>query len=231
MNPTILILEDDSVQSDMLEEYIESYSPALTTHTVTSLSEALNAVKKYNNFEAFFLDISLDETATNTDGLELALYLSSQDNTKHIPIIFVTSYPEHTYKAINDLHCFGYILKPYTKVNVHKQLSDIFSNHFNESYISVRTLDGIYIKLDQDEIYYIESQGRYMYFHTSHGEIKSRQYRLKELISILTKDFEQCHKSYIVNKKYIESIFPSERLIKIKKINDTIPFSKDYKYL
>lgn len=32
-------------------------------------------------------------------------------------------------------------------------------------------------------------------------------------------------------EEYIESIFPSERLIKIKKINDTIPFSKDYKYL
>ena len=227
----ILILENDHVQAETLADYINDYSYDLTTCIVSSLPEALEMLQKDITFRAFFLDISMNETADNTDGLKFAMHLSKQDKTKHIPIIFITGYPEHTYTAINRLHCFAYILKPYSKADVHKQLSDIFSKQSINSTISIRTLDGIYIKLHLEDIYYIESQGRYMYFHTSHGEIKSRQYRLKDLSAILTQNFEQCHKSYIVNKKYIQSIIPSDKLIKLKDINDTIPFSKDYRYL
>lgn len=231
MTPSILILENDPVQADALEDIITSYSLDIKVLTTTSVQEATEIIEATPSVEAFFLDISMNETAEDFSGLDLAIHLASNDKTRYIPIIFITGFPEHTYKAINQIHCFAYILKPYTKKDIHKQLDDIFLNSSFNSTISIRTLDGIYIKLDLREIYYIESHGRYMYFHTSHGEIKSRQYRLKELLSLLNKDFAQCHKSYIINSRYIESILPSERLIKIKDLGDTIPFTKDYQYL
>lgn len=145
-----------------------------------------------------------------TDGLAVANYIIDSRTTTaagNRNIIFITAFPEHIYTAVNDIHCTAYLLKPYTQKDLYAQLDAIFHTEYA---LQLKTLEGIYAKLNFAEIYYIESHARYMYFHTTQGIIKSRQYRLKELTTLLPSFFIQCHKSYIINSKYIDFVSPGQ---------------------
>jgi len=118
-----------------------------------------------------------------------------------------------------------YLLKPYTQKDLYAQLDAIFHTEYA---LQLKTLEGIYAKLNFAEIYYIESHARYMYFHTTQGIIKSRQYRLKELTTLLPSFFIQCHKSYIINSKYIDFVSPGQHFIQLKTIGEQIPYGNRY---
>ena len=88
----------------------------------------------------------------NTDGLSFAKFLSEKSAYKDTPVIFTTSFPDYVYEALNHLHCYAYLLKPFQQEDVFHQLDQILRT--NDS-IRFKTADGIYMKLDTDEIYYI----------------------------------------------------------------------------
>lgn len=228
MKANIFILENDPIQNKMLSDCIQDYSQDICIFSADSFENAIKILETKTLFHAYFIDVSMDETAENTEGLDLAIQLSTQNTKEKAPIIFVTGFPEHTYQAINTIHCFSYLLKPYTKEDIFKQLDDIFRISISKAVFSIKTLDGIYIKINYEDILYIESLGRYMHFHTINGEIKSRQYRLKELVTMLDNNFIQCHKSYIINQAHIKAVNPKEHLLVLDKLSQTIPYSQNY---
>ena len=124
-----------------------------------------------------------------------------------------------------DFNAYLLDLKPYTQKDLYAQLDTIFHTEYA---LQLKTLEGIYAKLNFAEIYYIESHARYMYFHTTQGIIKSRQYRLKELTTLLPSFFIQCHKSYIINSKYIDFVSPGQHFIQLKTIDEQIPYGDRY---
>ena len=226
LNINIFILEDDIIQANTLEKYIKEYQSDITPVVAHSEKEALEKLDWNYKFAAFFLDISIDGNTNNSSGMKIARYII--DNfSNNAPIIFVTAYPDYMLSAINNIHCTAYLLKPYTKAELYIQLDNIF---LTDESLPLKTLNNVYTRINYNEIYYIESLGRYIYFHTFHGVIKTRQYRLKELIDILPTYFEKCHKSYIINSKQIQDFFPNEHTIRMNSIQDIIPCSRNYKY-
>ena len=222
----IFILEDDKIQADTLEKYIMEYRNDIIPVIAHSEKEAFEKLNCNDKFAIFFLDISIDGNNNNTSGMKVARYII--DNfANNAPIIFITAHPDYVLSAINNIHCTAYLLKPYTKKELYTQLDNIF---ITKDCLSIKTLNNVYTRINFNEIYYIESLGRYIYFHTFHGIIKSRQYRLKELIDILPAYFEKCHKSYIINSKHVHDIFPNEHYLKMNAIEDIIPCSRNYKY-
>lgn len=222
----VFILEDDIVQANTLEKYIKEYKNDITPVIAHSEKEAFEMLNHDYKFTAYFLDISIDGSRENSSGMTIARYIV--DNLENnAPIVFITAYPDHILSAINNIHCTAYLLKPYTKKELFAQLDNIFTT--KES-LSIKTLSNVYTKINYNDIYYIESIGRYIYFHTFHGIIKSRQYRLKEIVKLLPDYFEKCHKSYIINSRQVQAIFPSEHTLQINTIRDIVPCSRDYKY-
>lgn len=130
--------------------------------------------------------------------------------------------------AVNDIHCTAYLLKPYTKEQLFRQLDNILGT---ERDFTIKTIDNIRIKLNFDDVFYFESHGRYITAHTLHGEFMTRQYRLKQILELFPAYFEQCHKSYIVNTRYIELIDPYAHLISLKKTKDKVPCNRNYRYI
>lgn len=84
------------------------------------------------------------------------------------------------------------------------------------------------MKLNTDDIYYIRAYGRNMLFTTCSGEISSRQYTMKSLHSLLPDCFERCHRSFLVNTKYIESVNPKLKTLRLMKIDEDVPYGKDF---
>lgn len=218
-NFSIFIFEDDKIQATALKNYINEYSQDMHPVIAASTKEAISILSKEPYFRAYFLDISTNPDAENTDGLKIAEYIRHKTKN-NAPIIFTTAFPKHIYHAVNDI--------PYTKEQLFRQLDNILGT---ERDFTIKTIDNIRIKLNFDDVFYFESHGRYIIAHTLHGEFMTRQYRLKQILELFPAYFEQCHKSYIVNTRYIELIDPYAHLISLKKTKDKVPCNRNYRYI
>ncbi len=229
MTDSIFILEDDQKQANTLSLLLYDNYPNISVTTCTNLKDASETILSPTDYSLFIIDISLSKTEVNQEGLDLAVKIREEERYKTTPVIFITGYPKFIYKAVNDAHCYSYIVKPYSGSDVLNQINDIFER---EDAITVRTTNRVYVKLKPGDIYYIESIGRYMHFHTSgNGTIISRQHKLSELENILPDNFIRCHRSYIVNKEYVNSISTADKIITLKGIHDTVPYVSDYQNL
>lgn len=258
MERHILLLEDSAVQAKSLEKMIKNYSTKIQISYAASLTQARHLLGSKTVFDAFFLDISLASDCisqqspqgmgyvdpcgscqmdmlacplgsllcVNQKGLELATHIRSLPSYSRTPILFITAFPEHIYPAVNKLHCFAYLLKPYTEQEVHRQLAALFDN--NKSAILLKTSENIYIRLALDSLQYIHSRGRYLDFVTTSASYRSRQYTLKELLTLLPDNFVRCHKSYIVNQTFVDNFDFVNHFAHITASDDLIPLSRNF---
>lgn len=102
-NFSIFIFEDDKIQATALKNYINEYSQDMHPVIAVSTKEAISILSKEPYFRAYFLDISTDPDAENTDGLKIAEYIRHKTKN-NAPIIFTTAFPKHIYHAVNDIH-------------------------------------------------------------------------------------------------------------------------------
>lgn len=93
--------------------------------TVKNGVEVLNEVAK-SRPELILLDVMMP----TLDGFETCTRLKSTDETRDIPIIFLTAKAQM--KDIQhgmNLGAMGYILKPFDPMTLHTQIEDILKNH------------------------------------------------------------------------------------------------------
>lgn len=84
--------------------------------------------------------------------------------------------------------------------------------------------NGVYSRLNKEDIYYIEAFGHYCSLYTTQGMISVRM-TLKMLLKILGKDFIQVHRCYLVNFKKVLKMDNKElQLINQRKV----PIGKKY---
>lgn len=182
--------------------------------------ELINFTKKKNNhFDIVFLEVLMD----GIDGISTAkcLKLISPDTYT----IFVTTSKEHALESY-DVGAFHYILKP---INFNK-LETAFLNLVNRVIINKKNI--IYIKNNQDiyslnlnNIIYFESSLRKLTAYSLSNETSFYE-KLSNLESKLTsKHFVRCHRSYLVNLDYIDSIVSSDI---ITTTGHNVPISKKY---
>ena len=228
MKHYILLLEDDKKQADALEKMITNYSSDIyVTQTSTFLQAAFlleNKTENYTIFDAFFLDISLDVNK-NEEGLILADKIRSIPQYHKTPLIFTTAFPEHIRSAVNNTHCFAYLIKPYTRQEVHRQLDALFKYM---PILTVKTLENIHIRLPLDTLQYIKANGRYLDFITVSDRYRSRQYTLNKLIKLLPDNFVHCHKSYIINKSFVNNFDFVNCFAHLSVNNEIIPLSRSF---
>lgn len=222
----ILIVEDDLTISKGLELVIKEIDEDINVFTTGSGSKAYEISVK-ENIDLFLLDIQLEDST----GYELAQKLRLIDRYKLTHIVFITALPSKEQKAYKKIHCYEYIIKPFSKDKVKQTLTTLikYSNEETKSKKITIKQSGYNIVLEEKEIYYIESRSRNLYVHTSQEVIELTNYWLKTIIKDLSSDFAKCHKSYIVNKKHIRQIDKGNSALKLKGINDYIPIGRKYK--
>ena len=222
----ILLLEDDNIQTANLKRIITNYfNKDIQVFCVNTITQAKKILMDDIIFDAFFLDISLNQATPDHVGLSFAVKLQQMPRYKKTPILFITAFPEYVYSAINQLHCYAYIVKPYTDKDVHLQLDNLFKN---ENILFLKTTDGIYIRLSIDTLQYIQSSGRYLTFVTDTTSYCSRQYTLKKVLTVLPNEFVRCHKSYIINQRYVKNFDFVNCYAHMQTNNEIIPLSRDF---
>jgi len=165
-------------------------------------------------------------------------------------IVFVTAYDEYAVKAF-ELHAIDYILKPVRKQRfarvlkrIHEQLNEQGPEEAQSrlllliqslkdaapvSRISLYQGEKI-IPIRTDQIIYAEACGRSCTVMTSKG-LFSSAYRMHELQDILcSSHFFLCHRSYLVNLDYLESVelwVNSTYRLKMAHCDTLIPVSRN----
>ena len=203
-----LAVDDESYASDIIAAFINK-TPFLTlVGTTTNAFEALNLVQN-GQVDLVFLDIQMPEL-TGIQFLKIC-----GDKCK---VILTTAYPEYALDGF-DLDVVDYLLKPISYERFYKaaqKAQQIIVPAQNEVVNQPATTNDFiftkgdtknkFIKVNYNEILYIEGLKNYVSVYTANQRIVTYQ-ALRELETQLPQPpFYRVHKSYIVSLEKIKMI-------------------------
>jgi two-component system, LytTR family, response regulator len=228
MNDTIscLVVDDDEVDKLVVQAYLETYPFIKVIGAYQSPSEALEVAQKKHP-DCLFLDIDMP----GMTGMQL------REKLLNIPAcVFITSYPDYAVESF-EMAALDFLVKPFTAERFSKTInrlveymtlrrrSDLLSHTLGADTVFIK--DGHdQVKLQLHDIIYLEALNNYTGIIT-----KTRKYTVLAPISSLLKEkpfnrFIRIHRSYAVQKNFIDKIRADEVLVN-KDI--TLPVGRTYK--
>lgn len=155
-------------------------------------------IKSSVQFDIIFLDIIMHDF----DGMETAQIVREKAFDKIL--IFISSSREYVFEAY-DVEAFHYLIKPIDDKKLKRVLQKAvykIDSHLQEFIIVSKERQKR--KLFLDDIYYFEIRGRIIEVHGTQ-EIFTYYEQIGVLENNLrSKGFFRCHKSYLINLKYVD---------------------------
>ena len=225
---TCIIVEDEPLARNLITDYVKKVPFLKLIQACSNPMDALEVLRN-NPVDILFLDIQMPEIT----GITLLKVLQ-----KRPLVILTTAYSEYAIESY-ELDVVDYLLKPITFDRFLKAV-DKASQRLNsgnavatpektelpagQSFVFVK--DGTkLVKVNFDDILYVEGLKDYVTIHTKLQKIVSLQ-RLKSLEMQLPADkFIRIHHSYIIALKAIDAIHKGEVQIG----NAFIPISDSYR--
>ena len=237
---TILVVDDEAPARRKVINFVNRLSPESTIVEAKNADEARKLIES-QKIDLVFLDIHMP----GTSGIEV---LENLNMYRIPPIIFTTAYDEYAIKAF-ELNAIDYLLKPFD----FERFSSSFEKMIHQSELLdtksayQRLLEDIQEPAGKDRIWiqqqgkyrpvafenidFLESSGNYVMIHTDQNRYLIRK-SLSMMIELLpANSFVQCHRSYIVNLRRIDSVSPKSHgdcNIHLKS-GMTIPLSRKYR--
>lgn len=220
MNLKSVIVEDLQVAADYLARCCEKSGQIEVQAHFPNVPEALLYLNA-NSVDLLFLDVEMPG-ATGFDLLDQLAYSPK--------VILTTSKSEYAYNAF-EYNVTDFLKKPFTYQRFLESLQKLTSATTENNITSTATdhifikSDGKLVRLNNDDILYIESMGDYVKFVTAdkkyvtHNTIKN----LEEKVNRGT--FIKVHRSYIINITKIDDIRENDLFIK----GNEIPISKSHR--
>lgn len=228
----ILLVEDNPAASERIKKFIKNIDPGYEVIVFSKAGEAYSYACG-ENVSLFILDIQL----ADYKGTNLARQLRSLKAYQYTPILFETALAGEELTAYRDVQCYGFLIKPFTEA----EFRDAFCSaiglsrqlHTPVKKLSIEQKQFI-LEYDVSNIVYLEAFGKKTVIHTESPQLGQKQdtisgYTLARLLEIIDDpSFVQCHKSYLVNRDYIEKINKADRQITLRNHGETIPVGARY---
>ncbi len=216
----IMILEDSIDSLKALKVIVESVSRDIAVIPVKSLEEARAALQdEANLFQAFLLDINLDEQKPqDASGMEFAREVRNDSRYVFTPVIMITSLANLELAAYRELHCYQYILKPYQREEIEKLIQKVLfqTGESKEPFVLVKK-DGINYKIYCKDILYLYAIPRGVCLVLTKETMKVPYLSIKQIMEKLPEgQFVQCHRMYVVNQSFIDYVDIVNRIIHMK---------------
>lgn len=195
----ICICDDEQAQLEQLYHDIQQMKLQESVECILyqSAEELLFECQNNYPFDVMILDVQMKQM----NGIELAHQIRKQDT--QIPIVFLTSMKGYVYEGY-EVQALRYLLKPVSKEKLEEILALIQNRKQQERYVLVE-VNRERVKINQDEIIYMESIGHTCQIHTKKESYEVRC-SMQNLMKQLDFHFINTHRSYIVNIKEIERI-------------------------
>jgi len=227
MNIRCIAIDDEPLAVKKIAGYIQKVPFLELVAECRSASEAMN-IMDTTDIQLLFIDINMPDIS----GME---FVKSLTNKPYV--VFTTAYSEYAVEGFQ-VEATDYLLKPITfsnflkAANKVKNLIELTANNQKETVKT--TANHLFVKseyklirIELDDIKYIESQHEYIKIHLVNSTPVLTQLSLKSIEEQLPSDrFMRVHRSYIVNLAKI-SVIERNRIVFDGKIY--IPVSEQYK--
>jgi len=221
-----VIVDDEPVARAILTSFVAKIPNLELVKSCKNAMEAFDVANK-QSIDIFFLDINMPDIS----GLSLAKSISKKSK-----IIFTTAHREYAIDGFN-LQALDYLLKPIAFDRFLQAINKYFEGvsyigheiktaetFVKSDFIFVRS-DRKMVKINFDEITYIESLSDYIKIHLVANTITTRETISNIETKLPTKNFLRIHRSYIVNLKKMSSY--TNEFIEIGK--NAFPISRTHK--
>lgn len=196
---SIAVCDDEVIEccnmAKRIKEIMEEIKMPCIIRQFQSGGELLQTLE---SFDVVFLDIIMREL----DGMKTAQIFRERASDKIL--IFVSSSREYVFEAY-DVEAFQYLLKPVDdrKLKSVLQKAVLKTESCLQEFIIV-SRERQKKKLFLDDIYYFEIKGRMVDAHGPEGIFTYYEQMGKLENKLQDKGFFRCHKSYLVNLKYVD---------------------------
>jgi DNA-binding LytR/AlgR family response regulator len=199
-----IAIDDEPVALEVIKSLSSKISFIELIAFFTDAFKAIDFLQK-EKVDLIFLDIKMPDIS----GID---FLKSIRNPPMV--IFTTAYSEHAVQSF-ELDATDYLLKPFSQSRFLKACNKAFeqyqfknSNHINPPAVSSVFIKSGYeqIRVEPDDILYVESSGNYVQFVLKDQKIISRLTMSEAEALLPGSAFIRIHRSYIVAKKKISKI-------------------------
>lgn len=202
---TIAVCDDNETQISELRGLLEEWSK--------NKPFALD-IDEYVSAESFLFSypekpcslLLLDIEMRQINGMELAKKLRAAGDM--LPIVFVTGFSEYMNDGY-EVEALHYLLKPVSKERLFSVLDKYLQRRPPEKEILLECGETT-LHLSPDAIVYCEAMGKKTNVHLSDGKIMDCSAGISGFTKTLPDEFVMCHRSYIVNLRYVRSIGKNE---------------------
>lgn len=201
----IAICDDEKSVQEILAEKVNRFCPGAKVRCYSSGRELLEAEETP---DILFLDIQMPDL----DGMETAEQF--REKNKRTVLIFVTAVEDYVFRAF-DVGAFHYLVKPFEEQKFASVLesavercrqsaesSSAPKGREEEKHILILS-NGNYVKIRLRDIVYAEVFNRKVVIHKMAEDIEYYG-KLSDLEKLAGRDFFRCHRSFLVNFRYVE---------------------------
>ena len=210
-----IIVDDEPIAREGIRLLIEDISQLQLLKTFNNATDASEFINK-TDVDLIFLDINMP----GINGIEFAHTIPKQTL-----IIFTTAYSQYALDSY-EVDAIDYLVKPIDTIKFRKAVNKAIVYHsllmseekksvdaVEEEYIFVKS-DRKYFKVNLDDILFVEGLKDYVIIQMADQRIITRM-SLKAINELLPANvFFRINKSYIVNKKHIDSFDNNDVFIK-----------------
>ncbi|MDE5965586.1 MAG: LytTR family DNA-binding domain-containing protein [Lachnospiraceae bacterium] len=226
---TVLILEDDIAQQNALHAMLAEEFPDMKILKAATYNEALDMIKR-ECIQLFLLDIRLKEKNPAHTGIALGKYIRSLPAHQFTPILFLTALADEISAAVNSIHCYNYLVKPFLREDFISAIRELsVSPMMQEHFIELTDINGVILHLKPAKLSYVTTKNKVLHLHMPDDIYRSRDCTLAKLAALLPKRFIRCHKSYIVNCDMVENYDKTARYLVLAATGTRIPVGKEFK--
>ena len=210
----LAIVEDEDSYAQQLVSFVNQYQAESGNYfKITRFTDGDQIVQGYKGqFDIILMDIEMKLM----DGMSAAEEIRRFD--QDVVIMFITNMTNYAIRGYQ-VDALDYVLKPVSYFAFSQKLGRAISRIKKDTskVISIEMPSGVK-KLDIDNIFYIESEGHNLSFHTTCGDFSVRA-RIGDFDEQLSGyNFFRSNKGYLVNLKYVDGVENGSCLIAGKQL-------------
>jgi len=198
----IAIVEDEldyiDILTDYLKQYEKEFGEVFELHTFTDGDQIVCRYKP--EYDIILMDVEMKFM----DGMSAAEEIRKADS--EVTIIFITNMAQYAIKGYA-VDALDYVLKPISYFAFSRVLKKAISRLKKEdSHIITVNIRGGSMRMKLSDVFYIESQGHTLVFHTASG-IYEATGTMKDIeAELLPYHFFRGNKGYLINLAHVDGM-------------------------
>lgn len=196
----IAICDDEKYMRNTIYTMASDFFRKKNTEVIMQQFSSGTQLLQYDKpIDILFLDIQMD----NLNGMETAQKLRNRKFKGFI--IFITILKEMVFQSF-EVQAYDYLVKPIEERQFNKTMERLFTSMQNASEANLLIQKGYESSIISfEDIVYCEIIDRKVYLHLASAEVLDFYDRIENLETKLDNRFFRCHRSFLINLKYLKS--------------------------